>query len=76
MKNRVTIALVMNTDEQNSPNTSRADSSDRLTGLVGDLQNIDSDSPQASQNETTISDNNGGRIELGEDGRSEDVIRK
>lgn len=37
---------------------------DRLVSLVEALQGIDAGSPLANLNETTISDNNGGRIEL------------
>jgi hypothetical protein len=37
---------------------------DALAELVELLQRADLDSPAASLNETTISDNNGGRIEL------------
>jgi hypothetical protein len=37
---------------------------DNLAALVAELQEIDIDSPMAKLNETSISDNNGGRIEL------------
>jgi hypothetical protein len=37
---------------------------DNLAALFKEFQNIDLSSPAAKLNETTISDNNGGRIEL------------
>lgn len=37
---------------------------DALAELIELLQQVDSDSPLAALNETTISDNNGGRILL------------
>ena len=37
---------------------------DLIAELVKVLKSIDAESPSASLNETTISDNNGGRIEL------------
>lgn len=40
------------------------DGGDNLVSLIEELQNIDIDSPMATLNETTMSDNNGGRIEL------------
>jgi hypothetical protein len=40
------------------------DSLDEVLKLIDLLESIDTSSPQAKLNETTISDNNGGRIEL------------
>lgn len=42
----------------------KATSEDALAELVELLEQVDLDSPLAKLNETTISDNNGGRIEL------------
>jgi hypothetical protein len=53
-----------------------AEASNAITGLVGELQAVDTSSPQAAQNETTISDNNGGRIELGENSTDGNIITK
>ncbi len=38
-----------------------------LNQLVNELQTVDTTSPEAEQNATSISDGNGGRIELNED---------
>lgn len=35
-----------------------------FSGLIGVLQSVDTDSPEAKLNRTSISDNNSGRIEL------------
>jgi hypothetical protein len=37
---------------------------DSLIALLDEFKNVDLNSPMAKLNETTISDNNGGRIEL------------
>lgn len=37
---------------------------DNLITLISELQKVDLNAPLAKLNETTISDNNGGRIEL------------
>lgn len=42
----------------------KATAEDALAELVELLEQVDMDSPLARLNETTISDNNGGRIEL------------
>ena len=44
-----------------------------LTDLVGALQSVDTNKPEASLNATSIDNNNGGRIELNQDG---EVIKK
>lgn len=44
-----------------------------LSDLVGALQSVDTQTPEAALNATSISDNNGGRIELNQDG---EVIKK
>lgn len=71
----------MNTDDpkQDAPQSTLEPTQDssndqNLTDLVGALQSVDTDSPEASSNATSIDDNNGGRIELDED--SPNVIKK
>lgn len=43
-----------------------------ITELIGALQSVDTNSPQGKLNRTSISDNNGGRIELNQ----ENIIKK
>lgn len=43
------------------------DSPQALAGLVDAMDSVDTNSPNADQNATSISDNNGSRIELNED---------
>lgn len=43
------------------------DDDDNLTEFVGNLSSVNTNKPDAKLNETTISDNNGGRIILNED---------
>ena len=51
-------------------------SKEALVQLVSELDAVDTNSPLAELNETTISDNNGGRIELNEDLDDPDNLRK
>lgn len=44
---------------------------DGLTEVVDALENVDKKTPEASINKDTISDNNGGRIQLDEGKQSE-----
>ena len=66
----------MNTDDPNQTPTSdnqqqttdsSSDSGQPLADLVDALQSVDTESPEASLNATSIEDNNGDRIELNED---------
>ncbi|MCL5784549.1 MAG: hypothetical protein M1142_04325 [Patescibacteria group bacterium] len=43
-----------------------------FSGLMGALQSVNTNSPEAKLNKTSISDNNGGRIELNQ----ENIIKK
>lgn len=52
----------MNGEPQPSKVAEQVD--DNLVDFIEALQKIDTQSPLAKLNETTISDNNGGRIEL------------
>jgi hypothetical protein len=64
-------------DEATSPQLGGDGSAaDGINDLVGELQDVDTGAPDAAANETTISDNNGGRIELGENGSGDNIIRK
>jgi len=47
-----------------------------LSQLMNELQSIDINSPEAKLNETSISDGNGGRIDLNEDLKKPDNIKK
>lgn len=53
---------------QVSEPVSAPDSGQSLTDLVEALQSVDTNKPEASLNATSIDDNNGGRIELNQDG--------
>lgn len=76
----------MNTDDPNqtppSDNNqqqltdSTNDSGQPLADLVDALQSVDTTTPEASLNATSIEDNNGGRIELNEDLSDPNVIKK
>lgn len=65
----------MSTDDpKNDPSQSQPNASNQATGndpsfvdLVGALDSVDTSSPEAILNPTSISDNNDGRIELDED---------
>lgn len=52
--------LIMNTDDKDKP----------LAELMDELDAVDENSAEAELNESTISDNNGGRIELEGDKQS------
>lgn len=47
-----------------------------ISNLVDSLQKVNLESSDAEANKTSISDNNGGRIELEEDLTSPDVIKR
>jgi hypothetical protein len=47
-----------------------------LPKLVEVLGRVDENKPGASANETSISDNNGGRIELGDNLKGSNVVKK
>lgn len=69
----------MNNDDPNQspqPTDSSNDSGPALTDLVDALQSVDTQSPEASLNATSIEDNNGDRIELNEDPSDPNVIKK
>lgn len=65
----------MNTDDpKDDPTQSQPNASDQATGndpslvdLFDALDSVDTSSPEASLNPTSIEDNNGGRIELNQD---------
>lgn len=52
------------------------DSGQPLADLVDALQSVDTQSPEASLNATSIEDNNGDRIELNEDPSDPNIIKK
>lgn len=56
-----------NDNNQQQPVDSNNDSGQPMTDLVDALQSVDTNSPDATLNPTSIDDNNGGRIELDED---------
>lgn len=64
----------MNTNDEH--NSSKLVGPDELTELIDELDKIDETQPSAEENTTTISDNNSGRIELGEDPNGPRIIRK
>lgn len=64
----------MNTNDEH--NSSKLVGPDELTELIDELDKIDETQPSAEENTTTISDNNSGRIELGEDPNDPRIIRK
>lgn len=76
----------MNTDDPNqitptdnnqlqpTDSSNNNDSGQPLADLVDALQSVDTNTPEAALNATSIEDNNGGRIELDED--SPKVIKK
>ena len=69
----------MSTDDPKQPtDSSESSNSDQaqLTDLVDALQSVDTTTPEASLNATSIEDNNGGRIELNEDPSDPNVIKK
>lgn len=63
-------------DNQQQATDSSSDSSQPMVDLVDALQSVDTESPEASLNATSIEDNNGDRIELNEDPSDPNVIKK
>lgn len=64
----------MNTEDKQ--NISKLTNPGELTELIDELDKIDEAQPGTEENTTTISDNNSGRIELGEDLNDPRIIRK
>ena len=60
------------TESGESSNSGQA----QLTDLVDALQSVDTTTPEATLNATSIEDNNGNRIELNEDPADPNVIKK
>ncbi|MDO8498402.1 MAG: hypothetical protein Q7S44_01315 [bacterium] len=54
-------------DNQQQVTDSSSDSGQPMADLVDVLQSVDTESPEANLNATSIEDNNGDRIELNED---------
>ncbi|MBI3103653.1 hypothetical protein HYZ05_01810 [Candidatus Daviesbacteria bacterium] len=65
-----------NSQQQTSDSSNNNDSGQPLADLVDALQSVDTESPEAGLNATSIDDNNGGRIELNEDPSDPNVIKK
>lgn len=66
--NQSQISASDNSSQQVSEPVSTSDSGQSLTDLVGALQSVDTQAPEAALNATSISDNIGDRIELNQDG--------
>lgn len=67
----------MSTDDPNqTPPSDSSDSGQPLADLVDALQSVDTTTPEASLNATSIEDNNGDRIELNEDPSNPNIIKK
>ena len=49
---------------------------DSLAEMMSELDSVDENAADAEANKTSISDNNGGRIDLGEDTRDSKIIKK
>lgn len=62
-----------NNQQQSTESTNDNDSSQSVADLVDALQSVDTNTPEAALNATSIEDNNGDRIELNQDG---EVIKK
>ena len=63
----------MSSDQDTSDNNYN-DSDDNLLDVVDALDEVDEDSPSARANAQSISDNNGGRIELDNNHSSNSVV--
>ena len=68
------IMLNMNTNNPSEETNDQPE--DPVVPLVSELETVDENHPDAPQNEVSIEDNNGGRIELGEDGSDDNIIKK
>ena len=69
----------MNTDDSPQQPTYSSESNNSgqsVADLVDALQSVDTTTPEASLNATSIEDNNGDRIELNEDPSDPSVIKK
>lgn len=67
--------LNMNISEQ-PPKSIDGQPEDPVVPLVSELQSVDENHPDAPKNEVSIDDNNGGRIELNEQGDGDNIIKK
>ncbi|MFC1790097.1 hypothetical protein ACFLZP_01280 [Patescibacteria group bacterium] len=56
-----------NTPAPQTPNQAENDNGEALTNLADALGSVDPNAPDAQVNATSISDNNGGRIDLNQD---------
>ena len=65
-----------NNQQQLTDSSEGSNSGQALTDLVDALQSVDTTTPEASLNATSIEDNNGDRIELNEDPANPNVIKK
>ena len=63
-------------DPQQTVSTVDSNTVQALSQLMEELQSIDINSPEAKLNETSISDGNGGRIDLNEDPADPNVTKK
>ena len=64
------------TDEQGTISNVDQNTVQALTQLMSELQSVDTKSPEAEQNATSITDNQGNRIDLNEELKKPSNIRK
>lgn len=64
------------TDEQRAISKVDQNTVQALTQLMSELQSVDTKSPEAQANATSITDNEGNRIDLNEDLKKPDNIKK
>lgn len=64
-------------DTAKPPETTKSDTlGNNLTQVMDAMKSVDTKSPEAQANATSIADNNGGRIELNEDLKNPKIIKK
>lgn len=54
----------MNSDDKQNKKLAEDEQADNVLDVVESLNDVDENAPEAKLNETSINDNNGGRIEL------------
>ena len=65
-----------NNQQQPTASSDNNNAGQSVADLVDALQSVDTQSPEAPLNATSIEDNNGGRIELNEDPVDPNIIKK
>lgn len=72
----LSLTPISDNNQQAADSNNNNDSGQPLADLVDALQSVDTNTPEAALNATSIEDNNGDRIELNEDPSDPNIIKK